>query len=147
MNKFFTKIAGVALGLTMAIGVGVAVGSSQKEVKHVHAEAEKFYSVLGSTTGSNNAYATAEDIVCTNNLISITWSVKANATLNPWKFGGKGFTSDTADVVDIEVDKWGHDIKLEILDNGLIHFWSHSFDLELVQPFCSTAIIQLKEKE
>ena len=60
---------------------------------------------------------------------------------------GKGFTSDTADVVDIEVDKWGHDIKLEILDNGLIHFWSHSFDLELVQPFCSTAIIQLKEKK
>ena len=59
---------------------------------------------------------------------------------------GKGFISDTADVVDIEIDKMGHSIKLEVLDSGLIHFWSHSFDLELVRPFHSTAIIQLKQK-
>ena len=32
MNKLFTKIVGVALGLTMAIGVGVAVASNSKEV-------------------------------------------------------------------------------------------------------------------
>lgn len=36
MNKLFTKIVGVALGLTMAIGVGVAVASNS-EVMPVHA--------------------------------------------------------------------------------------------------------------
>ncbi len=37
MNKLFTKIVGAALGLTMAIGVGVAVGSGSKEATPVHA--------------------------------------------------------------------------------------------------------------
>lgn len=37
MNKLFTKIVGVALGLTMAIGVGVAVASNSKEASSVHA--------------------------------------------------------------------------------------------------------------
>ena len=38
MNKFMTKIVGAALGLTMAIGVGVAVGASRKDAVPVHAE-------------------------------------------------------------------------------------------------------------
>ena len=37
MNKLFTKIVGAALGLTMAIGVGVAVASNSKEATPVHA--------------------------------------------------------------------------------------------------------------
>ena len=37
MNKFITKIVGAALGLTMAIGVGVAVGASAKEAVPVRA--------------------------------------------------------------------------------------------------------------
>ena len=39
MNKLFTKIVGAALGLTMAIGVGVAIGSNSKEASPVHAAA------------------------------------------------------------------------------------------------------------
>ena len=37
MNKLFTKIVGAALGLTMAIGVGVAVASNSKEATPVYA--------------------------------------------------------------------------------------------------------------
>lgn len=37
MNKLFTKIAALALGATMAVGVGVAVASSGKEASPVHA--------------------------------------------------------------------------------------------------------------
>ena len=37
MNKLFTKIATLSVGLAMAIGVGVAVGSSGKDVKAVSA--------------------------------------------------------------------------------------------------------------
>lgn len=37
MNKLFTKIVGVCLGLTMAVGVGVAVASNSREATPVHA--------------------------------------------------------------------------------------------------------------
>ena len=37
MNKLFTKIVGTCLGLTMAVGVGVAVASNSKEATPVHA--------------------------------------------------------------------------------------------------------------
>lgn len=37
MNKLFTKIVGTCLGLTMAVGVGVAVASSEKEAAPVKA--------------------------------------------------------------------------------------------------------------
>ena len=37
MNKLFTKIAALSVGLAMAIGVGVAVGSRAKEATPVHA--------------------------------------------------------------------------------------------------------------
>ena len=39
MNKLFTKIAGLTLGLAMAIGVGVAVSSGVKEATRVDAAA------------------------------------------------------------------------------------------------------------
>ena len=39
MNKLFTKIAGLALGLSMAIGVGIAVGTSGKDAARVDATA------------------------------------------------------------------------------------------------------------
>lgn len=38
MNKLFTKIVGLTLGLTMAVGVGVAVSSNSREASPVHAD-------------------------------------------------------------------------------------------------------------
>ena len=45
MNKLFTKIVGAALGLTMAIGVGVAVASSREDAVPVHAGVGATYTI------------------------------------------------------------------------------------------------------
>lgn len=63
MNKLFTKIVGVALGLTMAIGVGVAVASNREAVP-VHA--------AGTAIPSSNLSSSS---TCT---VSGTAGVKAN---------------------------------------------------------------------
>ena len=56
MNKLFTKIVGVALGLTMAVGVGVsaAVGSSSKEVP-VHAAGGTFTKITSTNDLTSGA--------------------------------------------------------------------------------------------
>ena len=56
------------------------------------------------------------------------------------------YSSDMADVVAIEVDEMGRCLMFEILDNGLIHIWSHSFNLDLTKPIYSTARIKLSKK-
>ena len=53
MNKLFTKIVGAALGLTMAIGVGVAVASNSKEATPVHAAAGD---ILAEVSGTGSSY-------------------------------------------------------------------------------------------
>ncbi len=57
MNKLITKIVGAALGLTMAIGVGVAVASNSKEVGPVHAAGEETSTLtFSSAPTSGNSY-------------------------------------------------------------------------------------------
>ena len=53
MNKLFTKIAALALGMTMATGVGVAVSANNGEAVPVHA-----------------AYGTAEELACPAGTVS-----------------------------------------------------------------------------
>ncbi len=56
MNKLFTKIAGLTLGLAMAIGVGVALGSKNSDVKAVEAAVTAAGGInfkTGSVTASN----------------------------------------------------------------------------------------------
>ena len=89
MNKLFTKIAALALGMTMATGVGVAVASSSKEASPVQAADELVYTLSGTTTGGSSGYAEVSTI--TQN--GIVWAVTANTTINPWRFGGKGISS------------------------------------------------------
>jgi len=52
MNKLFTKIAALALGATMAVGVGVAVASNSKVAEPVSAESATM------TAGANSSAAT-----------------------------------------------------------------------------------------
>ncbi len=67
MNKLFTKIAGVAIGLTMAIGVGVSVGSN-KEALPVRAEtqtatfAPSNFSGQGTSGSGSSCSATIDSI-------------------------------------------------------------------------------------
>lgn len=42
-----------------------------------------------SNKGSNNAYASNCDVTCDG----ITWNVTGNATMNPWRIGGKNLTN------------------------------------------------------
>ena len=51
MNKLFTKIVGAALGLTMAIGVGVAVASNSKEATPVEATTSDGSAATSITSG------------------------------------------------------------------------------------------------
>lgn len=55
MNKLFTKIAGLSIGLAMAIGVGVAVGSKSQEAKSVSA-ADGSVSKSASTLATENSW-------------------------------------------------------------------------------------------
>lgn len=56
MNKLFSKIAGLSIGLAMAIGVGVAAGS--KEVSPVHASPETGFTSATMTAGTNGSSCT-----------------------------------------------------------------------------------------
>lgn len=60
MNKLITKIVGAALGLTMAIGVGVAVGAS-REAMRVDASADTGYTAATMTAGTNGSACTVND--------------------------------------------------------------------------------------
>ena len=54
MNKLFTKIAGLALGAVMAVGVGVAVASN-REVTPAHATAGTVTLSSGTYSGSGTS--------------------------------------------------------------------------------------------
>ena len=88
MNKLFSKIAALSVGLAMAVGVGVAVG--HEAVREVRAEEELVYTLDGTDTSQgSNGYATVSDITQGD----VSWGVTANTTINPWRFGGKNISN------------------------------------------------------
>lgn len=70
MKKVFTKIAGLSVGLAMAIGVGVAVGS--KEAKVVKAETVDYNSIGTGVAG--------KETVGSNEVDKITWTLGGGIT-------------------------------------------------------------------
>ena len=91
MNKLFTKLAKIFLGLSMAAGVGVAIGSSKEasKVDAVTVSSTPSYTLDGTTTATGNAYATASTVTQSN----IGWKVVGNTEQNPWRIGGKSITA------------------------------------------------------
>ncbi len=87
MKKVFTKIAGLSVGLALAIGVGVAVGS--KEAKVAKAADVLVYTLDGTITGGSNGYAT-ESVITQN---GVSWKATGNTTTNPWRIGGNSITN------------------------------------------------------
>ncbi len=87
MNKVFTKIAGLSVGLALAIGVGVVVGS--KEAKVAKAADVLVYTLDGTVTGGSNGYATESDITQSG----VSWKATGNTTINPWRIGGNSITN------------------------------------------------------
>lgn len=61
MNKFMTKVVGICLGLTMAVGVGVAVASSREAVPVHAANGVTATYTVQSTTSATKTAGTAPD--------------------------------------------------------------------------------------
>lgn len=98
MNKLITKIVGAALGLTMAIGVGVAVASNS-EVVPVHATEATAYTMSISKDTGNSNYASSKDASITSNAQTITWNIPGNQALGDYtKLGGKLSSATTRSI-------------------------------------------------
>lgn len=123
MNKFITKIVGAALGLTLAIGVGVAVGANQSDSREVSAidttflpsdfdaaSSTDFSKTIGTVTISVTASTVNSDeiriyknqtitISSTGSITSIVFTCTANGTTKygPGCFGSlAGYTFEDA---------------------------------------------------
>lgn len=83
MNKLFTKVATLCVGLAMAAGVGVAVGVSHvSEVKATEAEA---YKLDGAVQATGTAYNGDNEVTQGG----VKWIVNGNVNQTPWRIGGK----------------------------------------------------------
>ena len=77
MNKLFTKIAALSVGLAMAVGVGVAVASDSRATNPTNAAADT-YVTMGSGSGSNNVNTWYID----SNKVTVTQN-KGSSSTNP----------------------------------------------------------------
>ena len=89
MNKLISKLVGVALGLTLAVGTGVAVATSARGVSKAEAIESAAYTLDGTKTGGSSGYADESTITQD----SVEWGVTGNTTMNPWRIGGKNLTN------------------------------------------------------
>ena len=89
MNKLLTKVARLALGLSLAAGVGVAIGS--KKVENVRAaEGETVYTFATAKSTSNTAYGSTYNVT----ISGIEWNVPGNQNFSGYvRIGGKNLSS------------------------------------------------------
>ena len=81
MNKVFSKIAGLSVGLALAIGVGVAVGG--REARTAMATEAVAYTLDGTIKGSGNSYA-GEGTATQD---GVSWIANGNLTTDQWRIG------------------------------------------------------------
>lgn len=88
MNKLFSKVAALSVGLAMAIGVGVAVGS--KEAKVASADTEESATVLVGDIASANSWA--------NESQHSSWNLNSDISISTAGTGnnGKYYTSNSS---------------------------------------------------
>lgn len=83
MNKLFTKIASLTLGLALVASAGALIGKGM-EAKSVSASEAVAYTLDGTQTTSATNYSAENEI--TQN--GVTWFVNGNVNQNPWRIGG-----------------------------------------------------------
>lgn len=84
MNKLITKIVGAALGLTMAVGVGIAIGASRSEAVPVRADGESTYTIgWGTASGTSGTFTNFTTTSGTVNGILSWTSNKNSSSSNP----------------------------------------------------------------
>lgn len=108
MNKLFTKIASLTLGLALAAGAGAFLGS--RAVESASASEKLAYTLDGTVTGGDNGYATAS--VLTQD--GVTWDVVGNTTMSPWRLGGKGLTQVDRTITSEDAVTSGNVTKVEV---------------------------------
>lgn len=82
MNKLFTKVATLCVGLAMVTGVGVAVGASH--VGEVKATEAKTYELDGTIQATGTSYNADTEVTQSG----LKWIVNGNVSQNPWRIGG-----------------------------------------------------------
>lgn len=106
MNKLITKIVGAALGLTMAVGVGVAVGSNKEAVPvHATSSVSGTYNLVTSTTG----IAAGDTVILVNHagakaLTGISTTSTKYGTLADVTASNGTITLSNADVEELTVE-------------------------------------------
>lgn len=88
MNKFLTKIVGAALGLTLAIGVGVAVGANQGDSREVEATA---------SVGDTYTRLTSSDTLNAGDSLLIVCESKGDVLSTTQNNNNRGVQSATID--------------------------------------------------
>ena len=86
MNKLFTKIASLTLGLALVASAGAFLGG--RAVKSASATEALAYKLDGTVTGGSSKYEEESDITQSE----ISWKVCGNTTMSPWRIGGKSLT-------------------------------------------------------
>lgn len=126
MKKVFTKIAGLSVGLAMAIGVGVAIGGrSAKVAKATEAVA---YTLDGTVSATGTGYNA--DNETTQN--GIKWIVNGNINQTPWRIGGnsKNGTSEGVDRYAYSDSALSlYDISKVVFNAGTVNITVNSFKL------------------
>ncbi len=110
MNKLISKIVGVALGLTLAVGSGIVVANSVNNTKAAFAAETLDYTLSGAIAGEGSSYAGNNEV--TQN--GVTWIVNGNTTMNPWRIGGKSLTNVDRLVKSTGVVSAGNITKVEL---------------------------------
>ena len=102
MNKLISKIAGLALGLFMAVGVGAAIGANNKNAVKVNAESTTV-TVDGSASGITTTDGTQSITV---NSIDFGGTFKQYSSTALWFTSESGFIynkTDLGNIISIEI--------------------------------------------
>ena len=75
--------------LTISATIDGTTFTKQISISVVSADEERVVYTLTPKAGSDNGYATSEDITIDN----IVWNVTGNSTMTPWRLGGKELTN------------------------------------------------------
>lgn len=95
MKKLLSSIIGGALGLTLAVGVGIGVAAGNNaEFKQAEAADTLLYTLDGTQTGGSNGYASESSLTQNN----VTWGVVGNTTQSPWRIGGKSISNTAREI-------------------------------------------------
>ncbi len=110
MNKLISKIVGVALGLTLAVGTGVAIATNSRNISKADAAETLDYTLDGTTTGGSSGYDTESSI----DQGDVSWSVVGNTTMSPWRIGGKTMSGVSRLVKSTTIVSTGNITKVEL---------------------------------